>query len=155
MNAEQRNVAREGQRFSVADANEKRTNESRCIRHCDRVEIIEAGSGFAQSTIDHRYDTGEMRAGCDLRHDAAKYAMDVLRKNHQRFLRDIITRALENGRGSLIARCLDAKNSGHCYSVRSVSSRSTSARASGEFQSVAVISFFLITPSLPMMNVSG
>src|SRR5438445_6241214 len=153
MDAEQRNVARECKRFSIAHSYEQRTHQSGGVGDCNRVQIIETGAGFAQRAIDDWKDAREMRPRRNLRDDAPKYSVNVLRKNYQGFLGDVVAVALENSRRRFVARSLDAEDSGHPYC--SVSSRSTSARASGEFQSVAVMSFFLMMPSLPTMNVSG
>src|SRR5687768_1065619 len=83
--------------------------------------------------------------------------MNVLRQDDERLLADIVAATLEDGRGSFVARCLDPQNQRHCvcYAAGSASSLSINARCSDEFQSVADSSFFRITPSRPMMNVSG
>src|SRR5436190_3092558 len=155
MDSEQRNPARERQRLTITHANEQCANQSRSIRNSNGIEIIELRSRFFDGALDHRHDAGEMRARCNLRNDSAEDAMHVLRQDDQRFLDDVVAFPLEDGRRGLVARGLDPEYARHDYSVRSVSNLSTNARASGEFQSVADMSFFLITPSLPMMNVSG
>src|SRR5450759_2089387 len=155
MNSEQRNSARECELRAGTDSDQQRPHESRSVGDGDRVEIIELRPRFRECALDHRHDAGEMRARCDFRNYSAEHAVDVLRQDHERFLGDLVALSLENGRGRLVARSLDSEDARHGYSVRSVRSLSTSARASGEFQSVADIAFLLMTPSLPTMNVDG
>src|SRR5437868_7333338 len=155
VDADEWDVARKGERFPVTDSHQQCANETRRIGNGDRVEIAEGSSRFLQRAVDDRNDAGEVRAGRDLGYHASEHAMDVLRENHEGFLRDLVASTFENRRRRFIARRLDSQNERHRYSVRSVRSLSTRARASGEFQSVADISLRLISPSLPMMNVSG
>src|SRR6266566_401418 len=155
MDSQQRNVLREREGLPVTHSNQQRTYQSGGVGDGDRVETFEARARFFDRALDYRHDAREVGARRDLGHDAAKDAMDILRQDHQRLLGDIVAGSLEHGSGCLVARSLDSQNARHDYSMRSVSSRSTSARASGVFQSVAVISFFLMTPSLPTMKVSG
>src|SRR6267378_7095683 len=144
MNSEQRDAARKRERLAIADSHEQCADQPRRICYGDGAEIIELDSRLFDRALDHWNDAGEMRARCDLRNDSAEHAVDVLGQNHERFLRDLITLTLENRSGCLVAGGFDSQNPRHDYSVRSVSSLSTRARASGEFQSVADISFFLI-----------
>src|SRR5436190_4514101 len=102
MDTEQRDVAREGERLSVADADEQGAYKSGGVGDRNRIEIIEAKSGFAQGAIDDRNDAGEMRPRGNLRDDAAEHAMDVLRENHQRFLTHIVAVAFQHGSRRLV-----------------------------------------------------
>ena len=62
MDAQQRDVAREGEGFAITDADEQRTDEARCVSDRNRVHAIETHSGFTQRAIDHGHNAGEMRA---------------------------------------------------------------------------------------------
>ena len=149
MDAEQRDVAREGERLAVADADEQRAHESGRVGDGDGVQVIQRGSGFLDRALDDGHDAGEMRARSDLGDDSPEYAMNVLRQNHQRFLRYLVSRSLENRGRGLVAGCLDAKYSGQGYAAGSDSSLSTSERDSGEF-SHGLPSASSDPPSLPM-----
>src|SRR5260221_12376897 len=50
-------------------------------------------------------------------HDAAEYAVSVLRKNHERLRAHVVAGTGEHGGGRLVARCLDAADSCHSRST--------------------------------------
>ena len=83
MDAEQRDVAREGERLAVADSDEQRADESRRVGDGDSVQIIESRPGFFDCPLDHRHNAGEMRARSDLGNHSSKHPMNVLRENDE------------------------------------------------------------------------
>jgi len=83
MDAEQRNVAREGERLAVADTDEQRANQSGSIGDGDRVQIIQTRPSFLDGALDDGHDAGQVRSRCYLRNDSPEYAVNVLRQDHE------------------------------------------------------------------------
>src|SRR5690349_10783862 len=137
MDADQRNSTRKCQRLSVAHPDQQRTDQAWSVRDRYRVEIIEFHSRLIERAIDHGNDAGQMRARRDLRDHAAEYSMNILGKNHQRFLHYVIATAFQHRGGCLVTRCLDSENPHHTLpasrfpltlSVRRADGPSTRAR---------------------------
>jgi hypothetical protein len=60
------------ERLGCRETDEERSDQARPLGDGDRVDVVEARSGFAERLLDNGCDELEMPARCDLRHDAAE-----------------------------------------------------------------------------------
>src|SRR5437868_13502520 len=103
MDANERDVVREGERLTVADADQERPDEAGRVRDRYRVQPIEGCARLAQRSLDDRYDARQMRARRNLRDYSTEHSMHILRQDHQRFLTDVVATAFQNGCRRLVA----------------------------------------------------
>jgi hypothetical protein len=110
VNANRGNAHSEGKRLREAHADQKRAHEAGSIRDGYCIESPLFNTRVAQCSFDDGNNGGEMSPRCDLRDNAPKDAVDILRQNDQRFQRNIVARAGNDGRRSLVARRLDSEH---------------------------------------------
>src|SRR5690348_236520 len=133
---------REREDFSVSEADEKRADEARTLRHADCIDVSKFDSGLRGGFADDWDDLTQMLARSQLRHHAAILAMDVhLRRDNAR--QDFYAVGDDCG-GRLIAGGFDSENSRGHFTLRFalnayVSIRRWTAFCSSSFAASTVI----------------
>ena len=106
MDADERPVARVGERLGIHDADEQRAREARARSDRDGVYRRHRDARFRDGAIHDRGQRGEVRAARQLRHDAAEHLVHVLRQDDQ-----ACELAIDQNRGRrLVAGRLDAED---------------------------------------------
>ena len=78
----QRDRTRVRDRFGEIRADQQRTGQARSARHRYGVDLVESDPGLFEGFLDHRDDGRELRAGCQLGHDAAMGPMQLDLRRH-------------------------------------------------------------------------
>ena len=110
-----RNAESKRERLGVTHADEQRADEPGRIGDANGVNVRRGHAGVGQRPRDDRHDGGQVSARRNLRHYAAKNAVDVLRENHQRIHARVVAGAAEHGRRGFVAGGFDAED--FCHSA--------------------------------------
>jgi len=154
MDSEQWNIARERQRFPEAHTNQQGADEARRIRDGDGADVVErrSASSMARST------TGTMLVRCAREAISGTTPPNTRWTSCDRITRDFwVMSSPSPSRTAAEVSSQDVSmpsmrvTTSRCAHQQSIDER---ARL-GRIPVRADISFFLITPSLPTMNVSG
>ena len=118
MHADERHPGDPRDRLRRLQPDEQRADEPGRIRHRDAVDFGERASGAFERGLHDGHDVQDVRARCELRHDAAVTLVDlVLRRDH---IRAHDASIVDDRRGGLVARALEpehAKRHGGCSSI--------------------------------------
>ena len=156
------------QRLAVHHAHQQRAHQPGPGRDRDGVDLLEAHAGLGERLVHHRPEGGEVGTAGQFGYHAAEDPVHVLRQDHAARERGPRGPAPQDGGGGLVAGCLDGEQrarDGHraagrvsaagAAAVVSPSSRRISARLTGETQSCAPITRFMMTPLLSSRKLSG
>jgi hypothetical protein len=77
IDGDERLANRPRRRFRERHADQQGTDQTRPLRHRDRVKVVPAGAAIRERALDDAADVAHVLARRELRHHAAPFAMDV------------------------------------------------------------------------------
>ena len=107
----ERNTARPREPLRGACADEQASDQPRAHARRDAVDIADSDACLAQRALDHRDQPLEMRAACDLGHDAAELAVKLVLRRHN--ARAHAQRVVDDRRRGLVTGTFDAEDASH------------------------------------------
>ncbi len=118
MDADERQSPSVRDRFSDLQRDEERADEPRSARHRDRVDVGQADPSSLERLRDDGHHVDDVVARGELGHDAAVLGVDVdLRGDH---VGEDVRAVLDNRRGGLVARALEAEHFHAAYIARAL-----------------------------------
>ena len=108
---DQRKAVRHRQSFGKTQADQQRGNQSRPLRHRDRIQIAECHARFAERRLRHRIERNKMFPRSQVRDHAA--VDGVFRNLGGNATRNDLVTVANHRNGGLVAARFDPKNQTH------------------------------------------